>query len=93
MRRRKMTGLSLACCSMLLAACAAPEPQVIYRDRVELLRPPAALMECPDSPEPPAEILRQSTIALYLVELWRAGQECRSRLMAIKAIVDAAGAP
>jgi|GEM_PF-2074490 len=72
-------GLVFLAAMMMLAGCAAPEPQ-----RVEVFRaPPAALLTCQDSPVVP-DAETQAEVARYVVRLHAAGADCRSKLGAVK---------
>ena len=48
---------------------------------------PASLLDCAAQPLPPA-ITSQRDVALYLLDLAEAGEDCRGKLAAVKGIVD-----
>jgi len=48
---------------------------------------PAALLDCAAQPVPPT-IRSQRDVALYLLDLAEAGEDCRGKLAAAKGIVD-----
>ncbi len=83
---RPMTPLWLLSCLALLTACAAPEPRVIVQSRVERLSVPDALLTCAPHPEP-GVIATQRDVAEYAVILADAGEDCRSKLASVKALV------
>jgi hypothetical protein len=83
MLKRKTTALSLLCSATLLAGCADPEPRLIRESRLERLAPPPTLLACQESPEPPV-IATQRDVAAFMVLLWEAGEDCRSKLAALR---------
>lgn len=87
MPRRPTMLLSLLSCALLLMACAAPEPRLVVQSRVERLEIPPVLLTCLESPEPPAGN-SQRDAAEFMVRLWDAGEDCRSKLDAIRRLVD-----
>ena len=56
-------------------------PQV----RVERIALPDGLLTCQAAPQPPAAGT-QRDVADYLVDLWIAGEDCRGKIGAIKAL-------
>jgi hypothetical protein len=61
--------------------------------RAERVPIPATLLACQPSPEPPLLTGgggEQDTIALFVLQLWRAGEDCRTRLDAVRKIVGPA---
>jgi hypothetical protein len=78
--------LSLLFCLALLTACAVPEPMVVVQSRVERLSVPDALLICAPHPEP-GVIATQRDVAEYAVILADAGEDCRSKLASVKALV------
>lgn len=80
--------IAVVIAALLLAGCTAnrPEPVVeIVERRVEV---PPSLLSC--MPEPKAkEVWRtQRDVALYLVKLAEAGEDCRAKLDAVKGLVS-----
>lgn len=70
---------------MILSGCAAkPAPVTSIR----LVRPqiPRALLTCPGAPDVPAAV-RQSQVAAYVAELWRAHAVCYDHLAAVRQAV------
>ena len=68
-----------------LPSCASPGPPVMARPEV-----PASLLTC--APEPPSPDLDapgwDRTLALWIVDVMAAGEDCRSRLAAVRRLVD-----
>ena len=48
---------------------------------------PVSLLDCTPQPVPPA-IASQRDVALYLLDLAKAGEDCRGRLATVKRIVE-----
>lgn len=53
------------------------------------LRPPAALLDCAAEPLAP-DTADQDVVALYLLDLASAGEDCRARLRAVRRFVEGA---
>lgn len=55
-----------------------------------LVRPPvpAPLLACLPAPEPPAEPVDDTALALWIVDLSAAGDDCRSRLARVKELLS-----
>ena len=87
----------LLCWMGLLSGCASPEPAILIKTQIERLTPPAPLLTCQDSPDPPdspdGAPLAQSAVAEFILRLWEAGEDCRGKLAAIRALVDSAPDP
>lgn len=47
---------------------------------------PASLLDCAAQPVPP--VISQRDVALYLLDLVEAGEDCRGKLAAVKGIVE-----
>lgn len=75
-----MKRISLVCC--LLAGCTA-KPVTITK--IKLVQPhiPGALLICPGDPVVPVAT-RQSQVADYIVQLWRAHAICYDHLKAVR---------
>ena len=72
----------------LLAGCQhqRPEPVVeIVERRVEV---PPSLLSCMPEPKPREVWRTQRDVALYLVRLAEAGEDCRAKLGAVKGLVS-----
>jgi hypothetical protein len=77
---------------LLLSGCAGT-PTTPTEIRAERVPVPATLLTCQPAPTPPALSGRageQDAVALYIVQLWRAGEDCRTRLDAVRRIVEPA---
>lgn len=66
---------------LLLTGCGAGPP-VLVRQSV-----PAALLACQAQPEPPVSPFDDQALALWIVDLASAGEDCRARLGAVKGLV------
>ena len=77
----------LPCCLMLLSGCAAPEPRLLIETRTIPLDLPAHLLACLPSPDPPPAGSTQRDAADFVIRLWDAGQDCRSKLDAVRGLV------
>jgi len=71
----------------LLSGCAG-QPRLLETERVVRLSPPPNLLTCPESPDPPI-VASQRDVADFLVSLWEAGEDCRSKLAALRALFKA----
>lgn len=83
----------LPACALLLTGCAATTPAPLTELRAERVPIPQSLLTCQAAPEPPALAGKpgeQDTVALYVVQLWRAGEDCRTRLDAVRRILQPA---
>lgn len=54
-----------------------------------LVRPPIppSLLACQPAPEPPPDPLTDTALALWIVDLAAAGDDCRARLARVRALV------
>lgn len=68
--------------SLPLLACGGPGAPVLVRQEV-----PAALLVCQPAPPPPDEPFDDQQLALWLVDLAAAGEDCRTKLAAVKGLV------
>lgn len=69
----------------LLTACAANSPPEV---RVEYVKPPAALMTCPEAPEVPETGASDNEIGEYILRLWGAHRSCYDSLEAVRSFVQ-----
>ena len=75
---------------LLLAACAAaPEPVV----QTVPVTPPAALLTCRAAPPVPRDSETQREVARFIVRLSEAGEDCRSKLGAVREWAEEESAP
>jgi len=91
MRQKSKTVLSLLSCAILLTGCGTsliPPPEVITEIKVEKTKVPESLLTCPSAPAPPAAN-SQRDVALYILDLWDAGEECRTKLQEVRNLVEA----
>ena len=49
---------------------------------------PPALLTCPPAPPPPDPGADDQVLALWIVDLASAGEDCRTRLQAVKGLLD-----
>ena len=87
-------GRLLMCCVALcltLTACARP-PEIVERPVYIVADVPSRLRYCAPLPTSPAADLdaTQSDVAAYLVRLHQVAADCRGKLFAVDAILDAA---
>ena len=66
----------------ILSGCAKPSPAITVAGPVV----PGQLLECRGEPAPPATGT-QRTVALYVIDLADAGDDCRQKLAAVRGIV------
>ena len=79
--------LPLALVSALFStACSSPPPRMLVETRVERIQVPGELLSCAPAPEAP-QGRRDSDAALLIARLWAAGEDCRSKLAAVRALV------
>lgn len=71
----------------LLSGCASDPPPMVTEVRYIRQEVSASLLDCAAQPVPPA-IASQRDVALYLLDLAEAGEDCRAKLAAVKGIVE-----
>lgn len=71
-------------CAALSTACAEMPPAVEIRTVRQNV--PAALLSCPEHPVPP-EAPDDHAVAAYVLALAEAGEDCRSKLARVRAVV------
>ena len=81
MFRSPPPALALLLCATLLTACASPPPALV-RHQV-----PASLLVCQAQPQPPEPGTDDTALALWIVDLAAAGDDCRGRLARVKGLV------
>jgi len=67
-------------CALHLTGCANPGPPVLLRPVV-----PASLLICQPQPVPPNS--DDTALALWIMDLAAAGEDCRGRLVRVRALV------
>ncbi len=72
---------TLLLCVLGLTGCG-PGPAVLVRQDV-----PPALLTCQPAPEPPQPPFTDADLALWIVDLATAGDDCRSRLASVRGLV------
>lgn len=73
--------------ALALAGCATtPQPQIVTRTVYVRQAIPPSLLTCQPTPAVPAAA-SQAVVARYIVALWEAGQDCRTKLAGVRAVV------
>ncbi|WP_456095335.1 Rz1-like lysis system protein LysC [Paracoccus beibuensis] len=70
-----------------LAACARVENQERVVRIPTPVSPPAALLRCHGAPVPPSGAITQADVAAYVLDLSEAGEDCRSKLDAVRGYI------
>ena len=83
---RPMTLPWLLCCAALSTGCG-PEP--LTELRIERPEVPAGLLTCAPEPAVPPPEATQRDVALYLLDLGAAYDDCRGRLEAVRGLLGA----
>lgn len=85
MPRNPTTVLLPLCCVLPLTACGGQHllPELL----VERMEVPASLLSC-RPPPPPRPVDTQRDVALLIVDLAEAGEDCRGKLRAVKEVVE-----
>ena len=86
MRPRPTTALWLPFLAALLTACASDKLPTVVEVRIERVAPPADLLNCAPDPAVP-DAPDQRAVAVYLLDLWDAGEDCRRKLGAVRGFV------
>ena len=84
---RYIIGASLLI--MLISGCAhKPPPEVVTKIETRQIFVPEALLTC--MPEPQAREVWQSQkqVALYLIQVSEAGEDCRQKLDGVRKLLD-----
>lgn len=75
---------------LLLGGCGAKPAHVVTRIQLVEPRIPPMLLSCPAAPAvPAAPSARQSQVATYVAQLWRAHQICHDHLAAVARAIQA----
>lgn len=72
---------------MLLTGCGSSSERVVTRIEYVRQAVPAALLTCAPDPAVP-DAAMQGQAALYLTELWEAGEDCRRKLAQVRGLVQ-----
>lgn len=88
--RRLRFALSILPCLPLLTACgSAPSlPALLTRVQVERVTVPAPLLTCAQEPQVPSGRISHEDVAVYLLALAEAGDDCRGKLTAVQGIIE-----
>lgn len=72
-----------------MSACASNEPpRIVTRVEYQRQQVPVALLTCRPSPPVPTPVESQKAVGLYLLDLFEAGEDCRTKLDAVRGLVD-----
>lgn len=71
-----------------MTACGAKPPPAI-EIQVDRVKPDAAILTCLDAPATPGEKATDLQAAIHTLALWAAYADCKAKLGAVKAFVDA----
>lgn len=81
--------LMAASITVLLSACAhKSQPQIVKQVVTRQLEVPAALLVCMPEPEAREVWKTQKDVALYLVRISEAGDDCRQKLDGVRRMLD-----
>jgi hypothetical protein len=72
----------------LLAGCAASRPEPVVEIVERKVEVPDSLLTCMAEPKAREVWRTQRDVALYLVRLAEAGEDCRAKLGAVKGLVS-----
>lgn len=86
MSSRPTTPWRALCLLPLLTACASAPPVVLTKIQEVPQQVPLALLSCAPEPAVPAGSM-QSDVAGYLLDALDAGDDCRAKLGAVRALV------
>lgn len=86
MRQQRAIALIAMLSALCLTACGSGPPP-LPRVEVQRLTVPAMLLSCQPQPVPPMTA-DDRQLALYILALADAGDDCRDRLARVKALVE-----
>ena len=84
MRPRAMTALLPLCLLAPLQGCANPQTRLVERKPATT---PLSFLQCPDKPNPPGPDGTQKSVALYIVDINEAYDDCKARMSALYEVV------
>lgn len=84
--RNPAPWILLSC--VLLSGCGTDPPPMVTEVKYIRQQVPAQLLDCAAQPVPP-RVASQRDVALYLLDLAEAGEDCRSKLDAVRGVVGA----
>lgn len=73
--------------ALVLAGCATDPVQLVELRDVDWPEVPDSLLTCEPSPEVPGEGSWQSDVGRYILDLFGSGEDCRSKLGAVRSIL------
>jgi len=83
----RLVGTIVAC--LMLSGCLTKrDPDAITRVQVHRLQIPEQLLSCMPEPEAREVWETQKDVALYLVKISEAGEDCRQKLDGVRRLVD-----
>lgn len=92
MHPRPITCLYLLALAAILGACETAPPRLLVQPTVERVTVPAPLLACEPSPLPPVDDVlagwTERDWALFTLDLYAAGDDCRSKLGAVRDLVS-----
>jgi hypothetical protein len=84
----KPSSLSVLIGLQFLAGCArTSEPKVVTKIETRTIEVPPSLLKCMPEPQAREAWTSQRQVALYLVRLSEAGQDCRLKLEAVRKLL------
>lgn len=84
-----MKFLMAAAVMILLSGCAhKSEQQIVRHVETRQLEVPAALLTCMPEPQAREVWKTQKDVALYLVRISEAGEDCRQKLDGVRRLLD-----
>jgi len=84
MSRVLRTLLILSSCTAISGCGIFAPPPVVVKTEVQYQFPPEEFLHCQDDPEPPADNATKGDNAQYKIDLWSAGDDCRSKIEGIR---------
>ena len=88
---RMLAFVALLAAFAALSACSwrTPEPLVVERVVEVPLEVPPSLLQCSPEPRLREAVRTQRDVALFIERLAQAGADCRTRLAAVRRLVEA----
>lgn len=85
---RIVVGVSLLM-SLLISGCAhKPAVEIVTKVETRQIQVPEALLSCMPEPQAREVWKSQKQVALYLIQVSEAGDDCRQKLDGVKKILD-----
>ena len=74
---------------LLISGCAhKPTPQIVTKVETRQIAVPEALLSCMPEPEAREVWNSQKQVALYLIRVSEAGEDCRQKLDGVRRLLD-----